>query len=164
MPARPSRADDRVPRRFAGLGTLPQGEVADVVLAVLIGLHALADAHRVGIEPGEAPVRGPRGDPEEHRAVLGPVGVPAVDQRRDQVRDLRHVLRGPRQRVRSGHAEGIGIREEPVREALGELPGRDAVGGRAADDLVVDVGEVHDPRHAQPAVAQVAHQQVGEQE
>ena len=41
---------------------------------------------------------------------------------------------------------------------------RDALGGRAADDLVVDVGEVHDPRHAQAAVAQVADQEVREQE
>ena len=39
-------------------------------------------------------------------------------------------------------------------------PGR----GRAADDLVVDVGDVHDPRHAVAAPAQVADEQVGEQE
>ena len=33
-----------------------------------------------------------------------------------------------------------------------------------ADDLVVDVGDVHDPGHAQAHVAQVADEQVGEQE
>ena len=32
--------------------------------------------------------------------------------------------------------------------ALGQLVDRDARGGRVADDLVVDVGDVHDPRHA----------------
>ena len=47
---------------------------------------------------------------------------------------------------------------------VGELGGGDALGGGAADDLVVDVGQVHDPGHAQPPVAQVADEEVGEQE
>ena len=41
---------------------------------------------------------------------------------------------------------------------------RDPLGRRAADDLVVDVGDVHHPGHPQAAIAQVAHEQVGEQE
>ena len=48
--------------------------------------------------------------------------------------------------------------------AVGEVADRFARGGRAADDLVVDVGDVHHPGDPKPAVAQVADEQVGEQE
>ena len=164
VPAGTTRADRRVPRRLAGLGALPQGEVPHVVLAVLVGLHALADAHRVGVEPGEPAVRRPGRDPEEDRPVVGAVRVAAVEQRLDELDDLRDVVGRPRERVRAGHAHDLRVGEEPGRVAVGELPGRDALGGRAADDLVVDVGQVHDPGHGQALVAQVAHQQVGEQE
>ena len=58
VPAGPSRPDGGVPGRLAGLGALPQREVADVVLAVLVRLDTFADAHAVGIEPGE-PSRSP---------------------------------------------------------------------------------------------------------
>ena len=39
------------------------------------------DPELLGVEAGEAAVGGPRGDPEEDRAVLGPVGVAALEQR-----------------------------------------------------------------------------------
>ena len=81
MPARPARADRRLEARLAGLGTLPDGEVADVVLGVLVGLDPLAHPELLGIETGEAAVCRPRGDPEEDRAVAGLVGVAALDQR-----------------------------------------------------------------------------------
>ena len=58
-----------------GFGALPEGEVADVVLAVLVGLDALADAELLRVEPREPAVGGPARDPEEDRAVVGPVGV-----------------------------------------------------------------------------------------
>ena len=50
------------------------------------------------------------------------------------------------------------------RVARGQLADGDARGGRVADDLVVDVGDVHDPRHRVALPGQVAAQQVGEQE
>ena len=67
-----------VPRRLARLRALPQGEVADVVLAVLVGLDPLADPELLGIEPRQAAVGRPRRDPEEDRAVVGPIGVAAA--------------------------------------------------------------------------------------
>ena len=60
--------------------------------------------------------------------------------------------------------ERVGVGEEPLRVPVGERLVGDPLGGGAADDLVVDVGQVHDPRHAQAAVAQVADEEVGEQE
>ena len=48
--------------------------------------------------------------------------------------------------------------------ALGQLLDRLAGGGGAADDLVVDVGDVHHPADLVAAVPQVADQQVDEQE
>ena len=58
----------------------------------------------------------------------------------------------------------LGIGQERRQVALGDdvdgLAGR----GGAADDLVVDVGDVHHPGHRVAAPAQVADEQVGEQE
>ena len=141
-----------LPRRLARLGRLPEREIADVVLAVLVGLHPLPDPETLGIEAGQAPVRRPRRDPEEDRAVVGPVRVPSLEEQRDQRDDLVDVACRPRQDVRRRHPQRVGIGQERGQVALGERLDRLAGRGRAADDLVVDVGDVHDPaspaRHA----------------
>ena len=62
--------------------------------------------------------------------------------------------------IRSAAASARNARQVALGERLDRLAGR----RRAADDLVVDVGDVHDPRHAQAAPAQVTDEQVGEQE
>ena len=86
-----------------GFGALPQGEVADVVLGVLVGLDAFADPELLGVELGQPAVRRPRGDPEEDRAVVGPVGVAALEQRPDEGDHLVDVLGRARQDVGPGH-------------------------------------------------------------
>jgi hypothetical protein len=45
VPARPARSDRRCPSSARRAWALPEGEVADVVLAVLVGLDPLADPH-----------------------------------------------------------------------------------------------------------------------
>ena len=65
-----------------GFGPFPEREVADVVLAVVVRLDALADLELRRIEPREPAVRRPRADAEEDRAVLGSVGMAALEQRR----------------------------------------------------------------------------------
>ena len=70
-----------VPRRLAGLRALPEREVADVVLAVLVGLDPLADPQLLGVEAGQPAVGRPGRDPEEDRAVVGPVGVAPLEER-----------------------------------------------------------------------------------
>src|SRR5687768_3644998 len=81
VPAGSPGADRGVPRRLTRLRSLPEREVADVSLAVLVRLDALADAELLGIEPGEPAVRRPRVDAEGDRAVLRPVGVARVKPR-----------------------------------------------------------------------------------
>ena len=122
-------------------------------------------ASRPGSSRASAPVRRPRRDPEEDRAVVGAVGVAArraASGRASTICGMCSVARG------SASGRVIPSASASARNrlgvAVGELAGRDALGRRAADDLVVDVGEVHDPGHAQAAVAQVADEQVGEQE
>ena len=100
-----------------GLGALPQREVADVVLAVLVGLDPLPDPELLGIEPGQPAVRRPRGDPEEDRAVVGAVGVAPLEQRRDQRDDLVDVLGRPRQDVRRRHPQRLGVGQERGRSS-----------------------------------------------
>ena len=80
------------------------------------------------------------------------------------VDDVVDVRGGPRQDVRRRHAEGGRVGDEALDPAVRELVDGLARGLGSADDLVVDVGDVHDPGHAEAAVAEVADQQVGEQE
>ncbi len=147
-----------------GFGRLPQREVADVVLAVFVGLDPLPDPEALGIEAGQDAVGRPRRDPEEDRAVVGPVGVAAFEQRLDEGHDLVDVAGRARQDIRGRHPERRRVGQEGGHVPLGEGVGRLAGRGRAADDLVVDVGDVHHPGHRVAAPAQVADEQVGEQE
>ena len=133
------------PDRLTRLRPLPQGEVADVVLAVLVGLDPLADAQRLRIEPGQPPVRRPRGDAEEDRAVVGAVGVAALEQGRDERDDLVDVGGRPRQDVGAGHPRALGVGQERGQVAVGQVADAIPCRRRAADDLVVDVGDVHHP-------------------
>ena len=98
-----------------GLGALPQREVADVVLGVLVGLDPLADPQLLGIEPRQPAVGRPRRDPEEDRAVVGPVGVAALEQRPDERDHLVDVLGGAGQDVGPGHPQRVGVGQEAAR-------------------------------------------------
>src|SRR3954470_14074921 len=164
MPPGPAGSDRGLPDRLAGLRALPQREVADIVLAVLVGLHTLADALPLRVEAREPAVRRPGRDPEEHRAVVGPVSVSPVEQRRDEVDDLVDVLRRARQDIGDGHPERRRVGEEHPEIAVCEHPDRFARRRGAADDLVVDVGDVHDPGDGVATPAKVADEKVREQE
>ena len=153
VPARPAGPDRGVPRRLAGLRALPEREVADVVLAVLVGLDPLADAQLLRVEPGEPAVRRPRGDPEEDRAVVGPVGVAlarGASRSGATMSSMCSVARG-RTSGRVIRSAAASARKRSSQRSASS-PIADARGRRAADDLVVDVGDVHHPRDPQAAV------------
>ena len=57
QPGRPSPIGV-VPRRLARLGALPEGEVADVVLAVVVGRDPLARPGLLGVELRQRPYAG----------------------------------------------------------------------------------------------------------
>ena len=164
MPAGPAAANPGVPRGFAGLRALPQGEVTDVVLGILVRLDPLADPQLVGINTGQAAVRGPGRNSEEDRSVIGPIGVIAVEQRADERDHFIDVTSRPRQDVRGGHPQRGGVGEEAGQPFLRQRIDPHSGGRSALDDLVVNVGHVHDPRHVEAAVAEIADEQVGEQE
>ena len=136
VPARPARPDRGVPRRLAGLRALPEREVADVVLAVLVGLDPLADPQLLRVEPGEPAVGRPRGDPEEDRAVVGPVGVAALEERLDQRDHLVDVLGRPRQDVRARHPERGRVGQEHAR-ASGRSARRSPTPAAAAPRMIL---------------------------
>ena len=71
---------------------------------------------------------------------------------------------GTREHVGRRHPEGGSIGHELGNPPIGQDVDRLARISRALDDPIVDVREVHDPGHAQPAIAQVSNEQVGEQE
>ena len=160
-----ARARSPSPRRARRPGALPEHEVADVVLRVLVGRDALADAHLVRVEPGQPPVGRPARDPEEDRAVVGPVGVAARRGGARRARPSRGCARSPGAGRPAGVIRSVArVVEEAGDPAFGEVVDPDPLGGRAADDLVVDVGQVHHPGDPEAAPAQVPDEEVGEQE
>ena len=73
---------------------------------------------RLRVETGQAPVGRPRGDPEEHGAVVGPVGVALREQRRDEVADL-----GDVRRSRAAGRPGASCPARPRRRGTGSRSG-----------------------------------------
>ena len=163
VPAGPPLADGRIPARFVGLGSLPESEVAHVILGVVVGLHPLPYPHALRIESSQPPIVRPRGNPEEDRAVIGPIGVASIQQRLDQLDHLRDVFGRFGHDVRKGHAERLHVRYEQRPVPLRELFDSCSLGPGAVDDPVVDIGDIHHPRDLEPAIAQVPNEQVVEE-
>src|SRR5688572_5440773 len=146
------------PRGLARLGALPEREVVAVLLAgidLLAGLHVLEPAMR------ELAVLGKTANAEVDAAARDGVGEAALHQAADQREHVVDVERGAGLVGGREAAERRGVTAEAGDLALGERRGRDAFFLRAADDLVVDVGEVPDERHAKAARAQPAIEHVG---
>ena len=88
QPGRPSPIDvdhDGSP----GFGPFQSAKSRTSSLRVFVGLDALADPQLLRIEARQPAIRRPRRDPEEDRAVIGPIRVPAFEQRLDQARRSR---------------------------------------------------------------------------
>ncbi len=144
VPARSAPPDLRVPERLALLGRLPEGEVVDALLVVLVGVAAAARPAVLEVDLGQPAVGRELVDGEIDGAVLL-VGEALLEEGPDEGDHLRDVLRGPGvmvggqdvQEVALGHEGGdifFGVALELLHRA----------GPGVADRLVVDVGEVHD--------------------
>ena len=165
VPARPALADRGRPAGLARLGALPDREVAHVVLAVLVRLDALADALRIRVEARQAAVRGPAGDAEEDRAVVGAIGVARSSSvsMSATISGMCSVARG----ITSGLRDAQHVAGPPGTSAVWRAvssPMVIALARRVADDLVVHVGDVHHPGDREALPGEVAAQQVGEEE
>jgi hypothetical protein len=145
--------------RLRFLRRLPQHEVERILLAVEDG-HPLAGTQLVDRLAGQLAVAGELAHREVDVAVGRAVGQPLALQRGNELEHLRHVaggrrfVRGPRD------AERIEVGVHRPGHLLGELADGHAALERAADDLVVDVGDVADvgdlvAQRLQPAVDDV---------
>ena len=165
VPAGPAGPDRRVPRRLAGLRTLPHGEVADVVLAVLVGLDPLA-------RPASPRGRGARAARRRARTRCGR----RSSRRRCGTRGPCRAASAPARRsagcARSPEAGRPAASSRAHRHPRGIVPAyRSAssvvvIPSAAAPRMILSSMSVRFMTHvtARPAVAQIPDQQVGEQE
>ena len=126
---------------FGRLGGFPQHEVERVLLGT-IDRHALTGLQLVERLARQLAVAGELAHGVVHVAVGRLVGQALVLQFADDVQHLRHVVGGARVVVRPLHAQGVKVAVHLGNHAVGELPDGFAVFQRAADDLVLDVGDV----------------------
>ena len=140
MPPRPSGPPRALPGWLALLRAFPQGEVGRVLFP-LARLHARACSHGVDIATRQLPVIGLAPHAEVHIAVCL-IGVPLLDQSFDHLDNRRDLLRGPGEEVRRGDVQLSHLFVELFYVARGQLAHRHALGVRAHDQLVFDVGVV----------------------
>ena len=153
VPAGAAGAPRAVPRRLAGLGGFPEGEVGRVAFAV--GAAAAVALHCVERAVGELAVVGVLGDVEVHVAA-GLVGEAAVDELFDERDDLGHALGGAGEVVDLVDAQRREVAVVVGDVLLGDVEHRDVALVGFVDQLVVDVGDVDDPVHLVAAVGEVA--------
>ena len=162
QPGRPRPHGDGQLRlgRLVGLGALPQREVARVALGPVRSILGAAASLR--LLPGELPVLRERADVEVDVAgsVGRRVGVPVLDQLRDQLVHLRDVPGRARLVGRRQHAEPrVVLGQDPLVGVRDDQNGTPCL-GRLDEDLVVDVGDVADERDLVAGVQQPAAQHV----
>ena len=155
VPARPSLAPGALPGGLPGLGLLPQREVRDVFLLVLVGFHARAGDALVQLDAGEPAIALESGHGIVD-AVFGLVGEPVFFQGLDGVNDFLDVFGDTRVFVRGLDAERVHVLEEELDVFFGELENRYSLLVGALDHVVVDVGEVDDVTHLVTGIFQVA--------
>ena len=147
------------PARLAGLGGLPQREVHRVLLQ-LAGGDARAGLQLLERLVGELAVFRIAARAEVDVAILGGVGVALLHKRFDDGEDLADVLGGERVHGGGAHVQPGGVHAVFVDVFARN---REVVGAflvRAADDLVVNVGEILHERDLHAAVFEIAAEHV----
>ena len=153
MPARSAQAPGAAPLgllRLVRLGRLPEHKVQRVVLAIN-HRYPLPSAQVIERFAAEAAV----GREFAHRVVditVGArVGQPLVDQPTDHRQHLRHVVGRARLSQGTLYAQRVRILVQRVDHAVGQGTDGLAIFDRAADDFVIDVGDVAHVAHTQAA-------------
>ena len=162
QPGRP-RPDGRRPERFALLGRFPQGEVARVVLIVLVHVHARAAAHPAEIGVRQLAVFGEGGDAEINGA-FAIVCMSGLAQLLDGLHHVGDVLSGFDQPLRGFEAQHLAILAKRLRVLCGILCDWLVQSHGILDDLVVHVGDVHDVVEPVAARPQPAAQEIDKDE
>jgi len=149
--------------QLPGLGGFPKGEIARVVLLVFILVDARAGLDALGLQLRKLAVAGKARDAKVNRA-LALVGVAVVSQALDQRDHVVDVLGGLGDALGFFEPQRGAVVKEGFRVLGREVLERKAGGPGVADDLVLDVGHVHDVHQRIPAMAQIAAQNVLEGE
>ncbi len=144
MPAGTAAPDGSVPAGFSCRSCFPEGEVAGGVTLVFIDIDAGAVGHAFQIFFAELAVVREGAEAEVPVAILGAVGGVARGQLLDQMDHLGNVGGGAAEHLRPLHGEALEIVQKGLLEARGVVGDGDAGGSGVADDLVIDVGDVHD--------------------
>ena len=124
---------------------LPEGEVGDGFLLVLVARNPLSGALSLQIDMGELSVIREGCDAEIEGAILGLIGVAALHERGDHRNHPGDLLGigGRRIGLRGEEAQGLCILEEGLLEGTGVVAEGHAGGMGSPDRLVVDIREVH---------------------
>ncbi len=162
VPAGTAQAVGAVPAGALGLarlGGFPQHEVERILLAA-IDRHALAGLQLVERLARQLAVAGKLAHRVVDIAVVRRVGQALVLELADDVQHLRHVVGGARVVRGAFDAQGVEVAVHLGDHAVRQLPNGLAVLDRAADDLVLDIGDIAhegDPVSAalQPALRHV---------
>src|SRR2546421_8582037 len=144
MPAGAASADAGVPARVTLPHRLPEGEVASVLLGVVVGVDATAGPgdQPGGADPAEPSVSGESRDPEVDAAVAA-ISHPRRLKAFDEPHHVLDVLGGPWIVVSTADAEGVDIGEKSLDPRSRLLVEAATVRHRVVDDPVIDVREVH---------------------
>ncbi len=153
VPARPAPAPGALPGRLPGLRPLPDREIRRRPLP--IGRRTALALHLLDRSIRELAVVGVLRHVEVDVAAAF-VRKALRDEPLDERDDRADVLRGLRHLVDPGHAEAGEVLEVIGRHLLGELRHRRAADGALGDDLVVHVGDVHDPGDLPAGILEVA--------
>ena len=162
MPARPARTIAR--RKFGigrllRLGGLPEHEVQRVQLAVR-HRNPLAGAQVVERLAGQTAVARKCPHGVVHIAIGRAIGQAFAFQAADHRHHIRHVFGRARLMRGAQHAQRVKVGVHGLNHLVGQLPDRDVALQGAADDFVVDVGDIAHIGHPvtrgqQPAIDQV---------
>ena len=158
MPAGPALAIGAGPfhlGRLLGLGALPEHEVERIELAVL-HRHALAGVQLVERLARQPAIARELAHRVVHVATRGLVGQALVLKALDQAQHLRHIFGGARLVRGALYAQRVGVLVQGVDHAIRQAADGLAVLHGAADDLVVNIGDVAHIGHGQTRGAQPA--------
>ena len=127
-----------------GLAAFHRAKSRGGVLLVFVDIDARAGGVAAEVVLRELAVFGVAVDAEVPGAVLGAIGEAALLELLDERDHLGDVFGGVRHDDGREAAEGVEVFEEGALVARGVVGDGDALRGGVADDLVVDVGDVHD--------------------
>jgi hypothetical protein len=159
VPARPASPPRRRPLQLTRAGALPQNKITGVAL-VGFDLDAGASAQFIEALAREPAIVGETGDIEVDVARRALVCAPASDQGCDQCEHVVNRCGGTRLTIRRQHPECGLVLVHGRDVALGQDRRLDALLGGAADDLVIDVGDVAHVGDGITGMAQVPHHHV----